>query len=89
ALAFARRYEARWLIAAVVIQPSGLSRAAGDPADWADTLALLPTELAVPMEDAFTGIEVRPLSTAGGAMLPLSAVFRALPVALLEPAPRS
>lgn len=88
ALAFARRLDGRWLIAAVLLRPAGLARAAGVPPDWRGTALVLPPGFAVPLTDAFTGAAVTPTPAAEGAMLPLSAVFATLPVALLEPAAR-
>ncbi|MGE0228059.1 MAG: malto-oligosyltrehalose synthase [Dehalococcoidia bacterium] len=86
ALAFARRLDDRWAVAAVTLHPAGLESAAGDPPDWAETALLLPAELTMPLEDALTGAVHRPTATGAGGMLPLSAVLGTLPVALLEPA---
>lgn len=86
ALAFARRLGREWLIAATVLCPTALRRAAGAPPDWAGAGIVLPHEFATPLADAFTGAGVAPTATNEGAMLPLNALFAALPVALLRPA---
>lgn len=86
ALAFARRFAERWLLAVTIVLPASLPRTPDGAAQWGTTAIVLPAALAVPLVDAFTGAGYTPVGTLDGAMLPLGAILGMLPVALLEPA---
>ena len=86
-VAFVRRLEGCWALAAVPRLPATLTESGTFPLGqkaWGDTLTVLPPEAPAKWTNILTGQTLTAVDNPKGRTLPLAQVFAAFPVALLE-----
>jgi malto-oligosyltrehalose synthase len=86
-VAFARRLDKQWLVAAVTRLAAPISNGLGMPIDWKDTALILPADFAGSVRNILTEEEAAASLQPTGAVLPVQGILATLPVAIIEPDP--